>query len=113
MAMSSGSSSQNEILNQLFHTLRNKSHENRQAAARELRRYVGYVLHAIYSQELTTLQVTVAIADMNSDASAKLWDEHINRRLFDLIHSNNSTDKLGGILAIGALSSYESKSYSY
>jgi hypothetical protein len=40
---------------------------------------------------------------MNSDASAKLWDEHINRRLFDLIHSNNSTDKLGGILAIGTL----------
>lgn len=38
---------------------------------------------------------------MSSDASAKLWDEHINRRLFDLIHSNNSTDKLGGIVAIG------------
>jgi len=40
---------------------------------------------------------------MNSDASAKLWDEHINRRLFDLIHSNNGTDKLGGILAIGGV----------
>jgi len=41
------------------------------------------------------------IADMSSDTSAKLWDEQINRRLFDLIHSSNSTDKLGGILAIG------------
>ncbi|KAF8519025.1 phosphatidylinositol 3-kinase [Hysterangium stoloniferum] len=84
--MSSGSASQNDILNQLFSALKNRTPEVRQAAARDLRRYV-----------------TGAVADMNSDASAKLWDEHINRRLFDLIHSNNSTDKLGGILAIDHL----------
>ena len=46
-----------------------------------------------------------AITDMNQDASAKFWDEHIDRNLFDLIQSNNTTDKLGGILAIGVLSS--------
>lgn len=40
---------------------------------------------------------------MKSESSEKLWDGHINRRLFDLIHSNHNTDKLGGILAIGNL----------
>ncbi|KIJ55748.1 hypothetical protein M422DRAFT_24274 [Sphaerobolus stellatus SS14] len=84
--MSSGPGNQNDILNQLFSALKSKSPEVRLAAARDLRRYV-----------------TGTIADMNSDASAKLWDEQINRRLFDLIHSNNSTDKLGGILAIDHL----------
>ena len=39
---------------------------------------------------------------MSSDAAAKLWDDTINRRLFDLIHSQTNFDKLGGILAIGA-----------
>jgi serine/threonine-protein kinase mTOR len=49
------------------------------------------------------MQVTAVISDMKSDSSEKLWDGHINRRLFDLIHSNHNTDKLGGILAIGDL----------
>jgi serine/threonine-protein kinase mTOR len=39
---------------------------------------------------------------MSSDAAAKLWEDSINQRLFDLVHSPHSHDKLGGILAIGA-----------
>src|ERR1700722_10247245 len=38
---------------------------------------------------------------MSSDAAAKLWDDTINRRLFDLIHSLNSAENFGGLSAIG------------
>lgn len=40
---------------------------------------------------------------MSSDAAAKLWDNTINRGIFDLVHSQNNHEKLGGLLAIGAL----------
>ncbi|KAH9013261.1 hypothetical protein EDB85DRAFT_972866 [Lactarius pseudohatsudake] len=33
----------------------------------------------------------------------KLWEDSINQRLFDLVHSPHSHDKLGGILAIDHL----------
>ena len=39
---------------------------------------------------------------MSSSTEAKMWDDTINRRLFDLVHSPNTSEKLGGILAIGA-----------
>ena len=39
---------------------------------------------------------------MSSDAAAKLWDNTINRGIFDLVHSQNNHEKLGGLLAIGA-----------
>ena len=38
---------------------------------------------------------------MSSSTEAKMWDDTINRRLFDLVHSPNTSEKLGGILAIG------------
>src|SRR5258705_10265635 len=41
------------------------------------------------------------IAEMSSDAAAKLWDDNINRKLFDLTHSQNSVEAFGGLLAIG------------
>jgi FKBP12-rapamycin complex-associated protein len=41
---------------------------------------------------------------MTSDAAAKLWDNTINQEIFNLIHSPNSHDKLGGLLAIGMYS---------
>jgi len=41
------------------------------------------------------------IAEMSSDAAAKLWDDNINRRLFELTHSQNSVEAFGGLLAIG------------
>jgi hypothetical protein len=53
------------------------------------------------SMTLTILQVATAVSEMSSDAAAKLWDDNINRRLFDLMHSQNSVDKLGGLSAIG------------
>lgn len=47
-------------------------------------------------------QVAMTVAEMPSDAVAKLWDDDINKRLFDLMHSQNNVDRLGGLLAIGA-----------
>jgi serine/threonine-protein kinase mTOR len=46
-------------------------------------------------------QVETTVAEMSSDAAAKLWDDTINRRLFDLIHSQNSAESFGGLVAIG------------
>ncbi len=46
-------------------------------------------------------QVATKVVEMSSDAATKLWEDSINQRLFDLVHSPHSHDKLGGILAIG------------
>jgi FKBP12-rapamycin complex-associated protein len=40
---------------------------------------------------------------MSSDASAKLWDDNINRGLFDLMHSGIHVHILGGLAAIDQL----------
>ncbi|PSR71034.1 hypothetical protein PHLCEN_2v13082 [Hermanssonia centrifuga] len=77
---------QADVLDQIFAGLRNKSYEVRVQSAIELQRYVSNT-----------------VPDMSSDAAAKLWDDTINRRLFDLVHSQTNYDKLGGILAIDYL----------
>lgn len=41
------------------------------------------------------------MGEMSSDTAAKLWDDNINRRLFDLMHSQNNVENFGGLLAIG------------
>jgi serine/threonine-protein kinase mTOR len=38
---------------------------------------------------------------MPSDVASKLWDDDINKRLFELVHSQINAEKLGGITAIG------------
>ena len=43
----------------------------------------------------------MSVAEMSSDAASKLWDDNINRRLFELTHSQNVTEAFGGLLAIG------------
>jgi len=43
---------------------------------------------------------------MTSDAAAKLWDDNINKRLFELTHSQNSWEAFGGLRAIGTSSRY-------
>ena len=47
-------------------------------------------------------QVNEVVPEMSSDAAAKIWDDTINRKVFDLVHSQNNVEKLGGITAIGA-----------
>ncbi|KAJ7577108.1 phosphatidylinositol 3-kinase [Mycena floridula] len=79
-------SPQSDTLNTIFQGLKNKSHEVRLQNAVELRRYVA-----------------TTVAEMSSDAAAKLWDDNINRRLFELMHSANNADKFGGLLAIDHL----------
>jgi len=46
--------------------------------------------------------VSLSIGEMSSDAAAKLWDDDINRRLFELTHSPNTAEAFGGLQAIGA-----------
>ncbi|KAF9006075.1 phosphatidylinositol 3-kinase [Cyathus striatus] len=79
-------SAQNEVLNQIFSGLKSKHPDTRQQSAEELRHYVSLV-----------------IAELSSDAAAKLWEDTINRRLFDLTHSQNIAEAFGGLLAIDHL----------
>ncbi|KAH9066494.1 atypical/PIKK/FRAP protein kinase [Lactarius vividus] len=79
-------SQQTDTLNTIFLGLKNKSPETRLQSALELRRYVA-----------------TKVVEMSSDAATKLWEDSINQRLFDLVHSPHSHDKLGGILAIDHL----------
>lgn len=71
---------------QIFQGLKNKNAEARLQSAQELRRYLS-----------------TAVAEMSSDAAAKLWDDNINRRLFELTHSQNPAEAYGGLVAIDHL----------
>ncbi|EPS96224.1 hypothetical protein FOMPIDRAFT_1167701 [Fomitopsis schrenkii] len=84
--MASISGAQVDALDLIFQGLRSKSHDVRLQSAIDLQRHVSDSVH-----------------DASSDASVKLWEETINRRLFDLVHSQSNAEKLGGILAIDYL----------
>ncbi|KAF8892145.1 phosphatidylinositol 3-kinase [Infundibulicybe gibba] len=77
---------QTDVLTHIFQGLKNKNAETRLQSALELRCYVS-----------------TAVAEMTSDAAAKLWDDNINRRLFELTHSQNTVEAFGGLLAIDHL----------
>ncbi|KAI0793741.1 atypical/PIKK/FRAP protein kinase [Fomes fomentarius] len=74
-----------DALDQLFQGLKNKSSEVRAQAALELQHYISNT-----------------IPELSSDIAAKLWEEIINK-IFDLVHSQSTVEKLGGILAIDHL----------
>ncbi|KAI0330947.1 FAT-domain-containing protein [Cubamyces sp. BRFM 1775] len=82
---STAPSSQADVLDQLFLGLRNKSPDVQAQAALELQRYISNT-----------------IPELPSDSAAKLWDQIINK-IFDLVHSQTTAEKLGGILAIDHL----------
>ncbi|KAJ7086196.1 atypical/PIKK/FRAP protein kinase [Mycena epipterygia] len=69
-----------DVLAGVFAGLKNKNPDVRLQSAMELRRYVAR-----------------SVADMAND------DDNISRRLFELIHSQNSVDNLGGLMAIDHL----------
>jgi len=92
---------QNEVLNQIFQGLRSKNNDVRLQSAQELRRYVRSMFNILRGAILKLLQISTNVVEMSSDAAAKLWEDNINRRLFDLMHSQNIADKFGGLLAIG------------
>ncbi|KAJ2934856.1 hypothetical protein H1R20_g2275, partial [Candolleomyces eurysporus] len=77
---------QSDQLNTIFTALKSRNADARAQAADELKRYVQ-----------------ISIAEMSSDAAAKLWDDNINRRLFELTHSQSTSDAFGGLLAIEKL----------
>ncbi|GBE86637.1 Serine/threonine-protein kinase tor2 [Sparassis crispa] len=77
---------QTDALDEIFQGLKNKNHDVRVQSAIELERYVA-----------------TSVPEMSSEAVAKLWEDTINRRLFDLVHSQTNVEKLGGVLAIDHL----------
>ncbi|KAJ6556571.1 phosphatidylinositol 3-kinase [Mycena vulgaris] len=76
----SAASTTSDVLTGVFAGLKNKNPDVRLQSAMELRRYVAR-----------------SVADMAGD------DDNISRRLFELIHSQNSVDNLGGLMAIDHL----------
>ncbi|KAL9713509.1 phosphatidylinositol kinase- protein kinase tor1 [Leucoagaricus gongylophorus] len=78
-------------LDSIFTGLKSRNIDTRVQHAQELRRFVS-----------------TEIADMSSDASAKIWDEAINKRLFELTHSPHSAEAFGGLIAIDYLLGLES-----
>ena len=49
---------------------------------------------------ITQLQVSTTIPELSPDAATKIWEDTVNR-ISDLVHSQATFEKLGGILAIG------------
>ncbi|KAJ7093820.1 phosphatidylinositol 3-kinase [Mycena belliarum] len=77
---STTASTAGDALASVFTGLKNKNPDIRLQSAIDLRRYVAR-----------------SVADIASD------DDNISRRLFELIHSQNSVDNLGGLMAIDHL----------
>ncbi|GAO47492.1 hypothetical protein G7K_1698-t1 [Saitoella complicata NRRL Y-17804] len=77
------------LLPKLFSDLKSKNEDARQRSAGELRDYVAATSRELSGEALTRF---------NND---------INRRIFELIHSNDVNEKIGGILAIDRLIDYE------
>ncbi|KAI0653554.1 armadillo-type protein [Cubamyces menziesii] len=82
---STTTSSPVDVLAHLFLGLRNKRPDVQAQASLEMQRYIFNTL-----------------PELPSDSAAKLWDQIINE-IFDLVHSQTTADKLGGILVIDSL----------
>ncbi|XP_006461841.1 hypothetical protein AGABI2DRAFT_151460 [Agaricus bisporus var. bisporus H97] len=80
-----------EKLSAIFTGLKNRNADIRVQNAKELRRFV-----------------LTEVADMSSDASAKIWDETIIRNVIALTHSQNTMEAYGGLMAIDYLLGTES-----
>ncbi|ELU37824.1 phosphatidylinositol 3-kinase tor2 [Rhizoctonia solani AG-1 IA] len=62
-------------------------------------------LHGIFQQlkNNRSARVESAVAELSNDGSTRLWNQQISPRLFEIIHSNHSHERLGGVLAIDRL----------
>ncbi|KAK9453987.1 armadillo-type protein [Dipodascopsis uninucleata] len=78
-----------DTVNRIFSDLRSKSPEVRAKAADDLKRHLQLVVRELPIDQF---------ARYNSD---------INKRIFELIHSTDSTDRLGGIIAIDRLIDFD------
>ncbi|KAG6916802.1 hypothetical protein DXG01_005325 [Tephrocybe rancida] len=77
---------QPSIVAKYFQELKNRDADRQLTAALDLRRYLS-----------------TTVPELPLDATAKLWDNDINRRLFELTHSELSYEAFGGLVAIGQL----------
>lgn len=86
--MSTGPSSmmQNFILDQIFQELKSKDEIRRSKAAKDLRRIF-----------------TTVSTDITSTEQLYIFNNYINKKIFDLINSTQISDQLGGIEAINSL----------
>lgn len=74
---------QTDALNAIFEELKSKNPDVRLKAALELRHYVNMVLMPRTRVSHKIVQVTTTVSEMAPDAAARLWEDTINRRLFD------------------------------
>lgn len=100
MATTASASQPVDVLDQLFQGLRSRSPDTQAQSAIDLQHYVCNYLSSRRSAHV--FQISNTVPELSSDAASKLWEEIINK-IFDLVHSQTTAEKLGGILAIGAL----------
>ncbi|KAG6843936.1 hypothetical protein H0H87_011584 [Tephrocybe sp. NHM501043] len=70
----------------IFQELKSKDADRQLTAANELRRYLS-----------------ATVPELSTDNAGKLWDDDINRRLFELTYSQHSHEAFGGLQAITQL----------
>ncbi|KAK7025239.1 Serine/threonine-protein kinase TOR [Favolaschia claudopus] len=76
---------QHEPLDTIFNGLASRNEDERRKYAIELRNYIAGT-----------------VAEMSPDSAGKVW-ENVNQGLFDLMHSQHTEKKLGGLLAMDYL----------
>ncbi|KAK9433284.1 armadillo-type protein, partial [Lipomyces doorenjongii] len=79
----------NSVLNHIFSDLRSKSPDIRNRSAEELRDHLLVVVRELPIDQFTR------------------YNNDVNRRIFELIHSTDTYDKLGGITAIDKLIDFD------
>jgi len=94
-----------DALNRLLPELRSKNDDVRAKAAKELRAHVTQRFPFFFSSShprSPLIQVSAVSRELSGENFTKFIND-INRRIFELVNSNDYHDKLGGILAIDEL----------
>ena len=97
-------SAQADALDPIFAGLKSRNAEIRAQSAEELGKHVRST--DIYRLSFVNLKssnkVQLLVRELSSDAVQKLWEANISKRLVHLVNAQSSTEKHGGLLAIGA-----------
>ncbi|KIM48642.1 hypothetical protein M413DRAFT_21000 [Hebeloma cylindrosporum] len=100
---SAAQSTETERLNEIFNGLKNSNADIRLRSAEDLQRFASTIAILLLPQFMICMQVSESMPEMSYDTASKLWDDNINRRLFELTHSQNVVEAFGGLLAIEKL----------
>ncbi len=100
-------SAQSDALDPIFAGLKSRNAETRAQSAEDLGKHVRYVPYRYFAIiDLPSVQVQILVRELSSDAVQKLWEANISKRLVHLVNAQSSTEKHGGLLAIGAFFEY-------